>query len=253
MPKEQQLTFWQPTKFVQAHGIWRASRNKSEVSVASRLIVDLLAPLYADALAEHANGHLLDHGCGKLPLYEMYRHKVSSITAVDWEQSVHDTKFLDAACDLNGPLPFPDNSFDTIVSSDVIEHLWNSAFVMEEMARVLKHGGKLILGTPFNYWLHEEPYDYFRWSPHAIKMLGERSGFHVLSQRRVGGSNAVLVDTLFKVLQGKLGQSILTPLDWALRPLVSSQAKCQDQAMTLGTVSVLQASKNTNSATPLST
>jgi SAM-dependent methyltransferase len=47
-------------------------------------------------------------------------------------------------------LPFGDQSFDCVVCSQVIEHLPDDPLLFEEMARVLKPGGRLIIGTP-NY------------------------------------------------------------------------------------------------------
>jgi len=45
-------------------------------------------------------------------------------------------------------LPFLDNSFDVVINSEVIEHLPDDPVIMEEMWRVLRPGGTLILGTP---------------------------------------------------------------------------------------------------------
>ena len=49
-------------------------------------------------------------------------------------------------------LKFKDNSFDIIVSSDVIEHTPDPAKAISEMARVLKKGGVLALTVPNNCW-----------------------------------------------------------------------------------------------------
>jgi len=49
-------------------------------------------------------------------------------------------------------LKFKDNSFDVIVSSDVIEHTPDPGKAISEMARVLKKGGVLALTVPNNVW-----------------------------------------------------------------------------------------------------
>ncbi len=54
-------------------------------------------------------------------------------------------------------LPFPDNSFDDVVSCEVIEHVDNPEKMVAEASRVLKPGGKFILTTP--YRLTEVPTD----------------------------------------------------------------------------------------------
>ena len=50
-------------------------------------------------------------------------------------------------------LPFPDNSFDLVVSLEVIEHLWNTDHYLSELKRVVKPNGYVLITTPnYNYW-----------------------------------------------------------------------------------------------------
>ncbi len=58
-------------------------------------------------------------------------------------------------------LPFKDASFDAVICSEVIEHVPADARVFDELERVLKPGGRLILGTP----------DYDRWRWRALEWL----------------------------------------------------------------------------------
>src|SRR6266571_4954861 len=58
-------------------------------------------------------------------------------------------------------LPFADGSFDCVICSEVVEHIPAQEKPFDELARVLKTGGRLILGTP----------DYDRWRWRVLEWL----------------------------------------------------------------------------------
>jgi SAM-dependent methyltransferase len=194
------LSEWRPTKFRLTGSGWRSSSDARHVGVGSRHAGDLQAGAYAAALRTHARGRLLDLGCGEVPLYEMYRPYVASAVCVDWPRSFHGLSHLDVACDLNRPLPFAAGSFETVLMSDVLEHIYEQRVVWSEIARVLRGGGRLILGVPFLYWLHEEPYDYFRPTEYALRRACAEHALSVLSLTPYGGAADVLCDIAAKHL-----------------------------------------------------
>lgn len=63
-----------------------------------------------------------------------------------------------------GALPFADASFDTVLLLDVLEHVPDDRAVLDEIARVLKPGGLLLLSVPFLYPLHDAPHDHRRFT-----------------------------------------------------------------------------------------
>ena len=193
---------WRPSKYVLRGGRLRGSRDPREVAVASRLVADLVAAAYEPALAEHARGRMLELGCGKAPLYGAYRDRVSAVTCVDWVHSPHGAEHVDCACDLTKPLPFPDAAFDTILLSDVLEHIPEPEALWAEAARVLAPGGRLLLNVPFLYGLHEQPHDYYRYTEFALRRFAERAGLAVLALEPVGGAPEVLADLFAKVVVG---------------------------------------------------
>jgi SAM-dependent methyltransferase len=149
------------------------------------------------AAAPRAHGRLLDVGCGDRrfePLFEPY---VDSYTGVEHEAVFRST---DAARRAKGPdvlydgktLPFDGGSFDTVISTEVLEHTPDPAALVGEIARVLKPRGTVILTAPFAFRLHEEPYDYFRYTPHGLTWLLERAGMRVVEIRPFGSVFAVV-------------------------------------------------------------
>jgi len=193
---------WQPTKFVRRGGRLRASRDRAQLSRGSRLVADLIADYYDSAFARHARGRLLDMGCGAVPLYQAYRDHVDEVTCIDWGQSLHGGAHLDRECDLSQPIPFPDAGFDTILLSDVLEHLPDPQLFWAEAARLLAGGGKLILNVPFYYPVHEEPHDYYRYTQFALRRFAERAGLSVVELAPIGGAPEILADLVAKLLTG---------------------------------------------------
>ena len=192
---------WRPTKFVATPRGLAASDDPQQVGVRSRLIVDLIATAYEAALREHAAGVLVDLWCGRVPLYGVYRTLVREVVCVDWVHSYHDSAHVDVPADLNAPLPLPDAAYDTVLATDVLEHLADPRVFMAEVSRILRPGGRLILGVPFLYWLHEEPYDYHRFTRHALRALCESNGLEVLTLEEYGGGVAVLLDIVGKAIR----------------------------------------------------
>lgn len=192
---------WKPSKYIYRNGRLIASRNPSEVSVSSRLVADLTAALYQEHLPNYASGKLLDLGCGKIPLYFVYREYADEYICVDWENTFHKNEHLDYECDITKPLPFGGDEFDTIILSDVLEHIPEPDQLWREMARILTPGGKLIMNVPFLYMLHEKPHDYYRFTEFALRRFADGSGLTVLEILPIGGSLEVLTDIFAKNVQ----------------------------------------------------
>lgn len=69
-------------------------------------------------------------------------------------------------------LPFEDESFDAVVSDQVLEHVEGSPYAaMDEAFRVLKHGGLALHTTCFINPIHACPNDFWRFSPEALVLL----------------------------------------------------------------------------------
>jgi SAM-dependent methyltransferase len=195
----QHQELWHPTKFVQTEKGLRASRDPLQVVRGSRFVADAQARMYERAIREHASGSLLDLGCGFVPLYGVYKDLVRETTCVDWELSEHPSPHLDFRCDMNKALPLPDCAYDTILLTDVLEHIHDPFTLWREMVRVLRPGGKMIVGVPFLYHIHEAPHDYFRYTEHTLRLFCDRHGLTVISLDAFGGLAEVMVHFLSRM------------------------------------------------------
>jgi len=189
---------WRPSKYVRQNGRLMASRDPKEVGLGSRLITDLVAGCYDANLKLHAKGRLLDLGCGKVPLFDAYRNYVTDNICIDWENTLHKNDHLDFEADLTKELPFSDGEFDTIILSDVLEHIPEPERLCREMARMLSPKGKLLMSVPFYYWLHEQPHDYYRYTEFALRRFMDRSGMQTLQLQAIGGAPEIVIDIFAK-------------------------------------------------------
>ena len=205
---------WRPTKFVRKGRGLSASGNPAHLSISSRFAADIVAPYYENAIRVHAQGRLLDMGCGYVPLYDTYRDLVSENICIDWEKTPHVNPYLDQTVDLTVALSFESASFDTVLLTDVLEHIPEPMNLMCEIARILRPGGKLILGVPFLYWLHEVPHDYYRYTEFALRRFCQLSGLRVVELVPYGGLPEVSLDLISKGLN-----FFPRPLAVSLRPL----------------------------------
>lgn len=84
-------------------------------------------------------------------------------------------------------IPFPERHFDSIVATQVFEHLSDFDKAAKEVYRVLKTGGILLITVPQWNELHSEPHDYWRYTKFGIKELFEKQGFKMVEIHQRGG------------------------------------------------------------------
>jgi len=142
----------------------------------------------------YASGRLLDLGCGNAPYRNWFAPRVKKYVTAD-SPPVGDA--VEVACE-SEHLPFQDASFDTVLCTQVLEHVPRPWLAASEMARVLKPGGMLILSCP-QYWvLHEIPQDYFRYTPYGLRILFPESNWRWVEHRQQGSTWAVIACALWQ-------------------------------------------------------
>ena len=127
----------------------------------------------ADELAP--GSHVLDVGAGEQPYRELFSH-VDYVTS-DWANSVHPGAHQ---VDIVAPaddLPVEDGSFDAVINTQVLEHVPEPGKVLAELFRVLRPGGRAYITLPLAWELHEEPYDFYRYTRYGISHLLREAGF----------------------------------------------------------------------------
>ena len=120
----------------------------------------------------------LDVGCGLKP----YKHNFSKCSYVGIDVKVSGSQPSAKEPDLyfDGELlPFADNSFDGVISTQVFEHVSNPEMLLSEVYRVLKPRGSFIIAVPLVWQEHEVPFDFYRFTSFGIKKLLENVGFTV--------------------------------------------------------------------------
>jgi SAM-dependent methyltransferase len=135
--------------------------------------------------APNLGGRLLDFGCGSKPYKSIFI--VDEYVGVDFvnEGHPHDDEQIDVYYD-GKTIPFPDNSFDSILCSEVFEHIFNLSEILVELNRVLKPGGKILITCPFVWKEHELPHDYARYTLFALTDLLQKKNFNILLTAKSG-------------------------------------------------------------------
>ena len=134
------------------------------------------------AAPKYAHGKLVDLGCGTKPYAKEFEPFISSYFGVDHPDAARCHYGLNTAADLWADCTetgLVEEMFDTVLSTEVLEHMKDPNKLLREGYRLLKRNGYLILTTPFLVPLHGEPYDYYRYTIYSLEDLLSSSGFKV--------------------------------------------------------------------------
>lgn len=155
-----------------------------------------------DALSSVLNlfdGDLIDVGCGKMPYkaFILNNSKVKSYTGLDIENArIYDVVnkpdiTWDGVC-----MPIKEESYDTAIATEVLEHCFYPDIILNETFRILKPGGLFFFTVPFLWNLHETPNDAYRYTPFALEIHLKHAGFKDISIKGLGGWHASMAQML---------------------------------------------------------
>lgn len=148
------------------------------------------------AINQYAMGKVLDIGCGNKPYLALFTN-IASYTGCDIVQS--DQNAVDVICEANN-IPLDSEMFDTVFSTQTIEHVFDHHGLVGEAFRLLKPGGYFIVSGPMYWHLHEEPYDFYRFTKYGFAKIIEKAGFEVIEINENGGKWALLGQVLIHVM-----------------------------------------------------
>ena len=156
-------------------------------------------------------GIMLDVGCGMKPYESLLKPPGSRYLGTDWPVTMDGSYGNRTRADFFSDsmvLPFRESTFDTIISTQMLEHVRQPEVVIPEMARVLKPNGILILSAPMTWPLHEEPHDYYRYTIHGLRHLLEEAELEILDEIRRGNNWTTMAQMFLDTQVGYLGQRL---------------------------------------------
>lgn len=143
------------------------------------------------ACRPYIRGVLLDVGCGKKPYQKLLGNNVTWWIGLDKPVTYSGRPDADA-CGNGLALPFQAETFDTVLCTQVLEHVTRPHVLMYEICRVLRPRGHLVLSAPQTNPLHEAPHDYFRFTRYGLECLAQEAGLRVIRLENFGGALACL-------------------------------------------------------------
>ncbi len=187
--------------------------EEQRLEVPGRLgcsIDKVITDAIADFIPAQHFGNVLDYGAGNSP----YRTIISCDRYVKADLTQNTAGDIDCIIRPGENLHLPDADFELILLLDVLEHVSDPVFVLGELRRLLKPGGKAILSLPFMYREHETPHDHARYTAFGISTLVAAQGGRIFRLKKVGNVACTLVSLFIErgiangevVILGRVGR-----------------------------------------------
>lgn len=211
----------QTFKKVQRNDIVWSERNLSKTPFHTGFWVHKRIGDAIAANAHLAHGVLLDVGCGLKPYEKIFAPYVEKYYGTEYSStSGYRGNRADVAGDASA-MPFADASVDTILCTEVLEHVKNPEKVIEEFTRILKPDGIIITTAPFFYPIHDA-YDFFRYTDEGIAVIMRRHGIEIEKIEPLSGTGltVALMFNFYLFDLGFMWTKWMYPIGLVLRPLL---------------------------------
>lgn len=167
------------------------------------------------------SGRVLDVGAGSEP-YRCYLRQGVAYVSVDT-----DTSYCPDVVGSALQLGFVPGTFDSVICTEVLEHVPEPLRALLEINKALKQGGHLYLTAPMTWGLHYEPFDYFRFTKYGLEYLLQESDFDIVESVKIGGLFIAMLARLEDVVM-----NLLYRLSFPLKIIMKNSTR-------IATVSVL--------------
>jgi SAM-dependent methyltransferase len=202
---------------------YAGTREYFLLSPAGKTLLKGLLPMEE----EYCRGRVLDAGAGRGAYRDILKNYCQDYYGMDVAPSGATSVVGDIQT-----LPLLNESFDTVFCSQVLEHVPEPWKALAEMRRVLKPGGCLILTVPHMSWLHNEPYDFYRYTVHGLRFLLNQAGFEEVKMNPAGGLLSLLGHIPATVLMNlTYGVPVLHPLVRVLNRFWVSVVSALDESV----------------------
>lgn len=202
--------------------------------------------------SKFVSGKTLDVGSGSKPYIGLF-DKVTSYIGMDIEQSghKHQREYIDVFYD-GETFPFEENTFDSLVFFEVLEHVFNPDTFFKQISKVVKPGGNCLVTIPFIWGEHEQPYDFARYSSFGLKHMFDKHGFEIVEHKKYLTDfrliflliNSYLYTTFKKYLPGYLAWGLIIPFSFVNNLLgLISYVLPQNNDLYFGNIYVLKNKK----------
>lgn len=152
-------------------------------------------------------GVLIDVGCGEKPYHHLIGPYVDRYFGVEVPTTYAEVNRKVQVLTKNFILPFKPCSADTVLLTQVLEHTYEPVRLLASIRPILKDDAYLIVTVPKSNPVHEEPYDFFRYTPFSLRRMMEDAGLETVKLEPTSTFGHMLFQTFLGYLGRKLQYS----------------------------------------------
>jgi SAM-dependent methyltransferase len=198
-----------------------------KIKFYGRMLLDLqILTIFKDVKKQLPayKGNVLDIGCGQSPYKFLLNAAETTYFGIDIIEATSFGYNNPDVTSFDGKnIPFENNKFDAVICTEVLEHVQEFQYLIDEIYRTSKNNAAIIVTIPWSARYHYIPYDYFRYTPTSLKaMFAKFSSVKIIPRGTdfsVIGSKIIVL--FFRgLLPDKAWKYIFLPLLIAFSPIL---------------------------------